>query len=192
MKKQVLITAIIIFTTLLSFGQEQLNINTIKSNLKWNCDYAFYFGGHYGDVKLKEGFFIKTNNVITGGTFIIDLNSITNTDIENEEANTGLIEHIKNEDFFNVAKYPSAKLVITKTKYDDNEQLKIYANLTIKGITKPIDFQAKINYEAKTLTTKLKIDRTLWNINYKSKSAMDDLKNTAIADGISFEITLAL
>ncbi|WP_375239313.1 hypothetical protein [Aurantibacter sp.] len=59
MKKHVLISVITIFTTLLSFGQEQLNINTTKSILKWQCDYAFYIGGHYGNVSFKEGYFIK-------------------------------------------------------------------------------------------------------------------------------------
>ncbi|WP_375239314.1 YceI family protein, partial [Aurantibacter sp.] len=57
--------------------------------------------------------------------------------MENSEANTGLIEHLKNEDFFNVKQFPNAKLVITKTQYHNNKELKIYAELTIKGITKP-------------------------------------------------------
>jgi polyisoprenoid-binding protein YceI len=198
MKKLLVLTVIAICTFLTSYGQskalgqEELDINTKTSVIKWSCDYAFYFGGHDGDIFFKEGYFIKSNGLITGGTFIIDLNSITNNDIEEEEPRNGLIEHLKNEDFFNVTRYPTAKLVITKTRYHDQSSLQIFANLTIKGVTKPIDFQAKINYDTKTLNTKFKIDRTLWGINFKSKSSMDKLKESAIADGIGFNVSLQL
>ena len=47
--------------------------------------------------------------------------------------------------------------------------MKIYADLTIKGITLPIDFQAEVDYDNALMTTRFKIDRMRWGINYNSK-----------------------
>ena len=167
--------------------EERLKIDTNKSELKWSGEYAFYFGGHDGIISFKEGYFIKTNDVISGGEFIIDMTSIVCNDIEDEEANDGLVGHLKNEDFFNVEKFKTAKLVITSVDYHDNSHMKIYANLTIKGITLPINFRAEVDYEAQQMTTKFKIDRQRWGIDYNSK-----LRDGAIADGIGFEAILSL
>ncbi|MFY0602488.1 MAG: YceI family protein [Flavobacteriaceae bacterium] len=168
-------------------AQEKLKINTAKSSLQWFGYYTFYFGGHNGDINFKEGYFLKTGNMITGGEFIIDMNSITSKDIENPKANKSLVNHLKNEDFFDVSKHSEAKLVITKVQYHDTTHMKVYANLTIKGITKSIEFQAEVNFEKKQMTTKFKIDRTRWGINYNSK-----MKDGAISDAIGFEVTLSL
>ena len=185
MKKCILFITITLCSMCFSIAQEKLNINTTKSNIKWSCDYAFYFGGHYGDVKFKEGHFIKTNETITGGEFIVDLNTITNTDIEDERGNKSLVKHIKNEDFFEVNKFPEAKIVITKTRYHNQRSFKGYAIMTIKGISQPIEFQAELDFDTKTMTTKFKIDRTLWGIIYGSS-----LKDKGISDAIGFEVSI--
>lgn len=192
--KKILLNFLFVFTLSMTINaQEQLNINTSKSNIKWSCDYAFYFGGHFGEVKFKDGYFIKTLGKITSGEFTINLNSIVTQDMDNEKANQSLTDHLKNEDFFNVNQYPTAKLSITKTKYHNDTQLKVYANLTIKGVTKPISFQAEIDYEKKLMTTKFKIDRTLWNIIYGSKSnTSEKAKNSIISDAIGFEVSFGL
>lgn len=187
MRTRNLLTAFLFLSIINVFAQETLNINTANSELKWSGDYTFYFGGHYGTIDFKKGYFIKTNNVITGGEFIIDMNSIKCLDIENEEAKTGLEEHLKNEDFFDVKNHSTAKLVITKVEYHDNIKMKIHANLTIKGVTKPVTFQAEVDYSKKQMTTKFKIDRMLWGINYNS-----DIRNSAISDAIGFEVKLSL
>ena len=59
------------------------------------------------------------------------------------------------------------------------------ANLTIKGVTKPIKFWPIIDAEKKRMVAKIKIDRTLWGITYNNK-----LKNKAISDAIEFEAVL--
>ena len=199
MKKQISLIACIICCMLLTGAQnalldsqKKLNINTASSEVKWSADYAFYFGGHYGTIEFSEGHFIKTGDVITGGEFIIDMHSIKNTDIDKEDANASLVEHLKNEDFFDVEKFPTAKLVITNVIYHDQTHMKIVANLTIKGVTKPVDFQAEVDFKSKSMSTRFKIDRTRWDINYGSKSVTDSLKDSVISDAIGFEVTLRL
>ena len=168
-------------------AQEKIEINITKSTIKWIGEYTFYFGGHDGFIKFTKGHFIKTGDVITGGEFIIDMNSITNTDIKTKKGNESLVSHLKEPDFFDVKKHPLAKLIITNVEYFKDESMRIHANLTLKGITKPIQFNATPNYQEKSLTTRFKIDRREWNVSYKSK-----IKNSAISDAIGFEVTLSL
>ncbi|WP_299113645.1 YceI family protein [uncultured Winogradskyella sp.] len=187
MKKLALLIVFTITTFLFTNAQEKLKIDTSKSALKWSGEYSFYFGGHNGTINFKEGYFEKTDDVISGGEFIIDMNSIICLDIENEDGNTSLVNHLKDEDFFDVKKFPTATLSITRVQYHNNTNMKVYADLTIKGITLPVNFQAEINYEKQQMTTKFKIDRQRWGIDYNSK-----LRDGAIADGIGFEVKLSI
>ncbi len=171
----------------ISNAQEKLNINTSKSTIKWIGELTFHFGGHDGFIEFKEGYFIKTGDVITGGEFIIDMNSITNTDIKEKRGKDSLVKHLMEPDFFDVEKYPLAKLAITSVEYFEDNSMRIHANFTLKGITKPIRFNATPNYHEKSLSTKFKIDRKDWNVTYKSK-----FKNGAISDAIGFEVTINL
>ncbi|WP_298417784.1 YceI family protein [uncultured Kordia sp.] len=185
MKKYILL--FVVFTTFITVNaQDMLPINTSKSDIKWSCDYSFYFSGHYGFVKFKQGYFTKTNDKITSGSFTIDLNTIQATDME-ADGNKGLTNHLKDPDFFEVVKYPTATLVITAISYHDATSFEAKADLTIKGITQPIKFQAELDFEKKTMKTKFKIDRTRWGISYNSK-----LKDNAISDAIGFDVTLSL
>jgi len=168
------------------YQQEQLPISISKSDIKWSCDYSFYFSGHFGFVKFKEGYFTKADGKISGGTFTIDLHTLKATDM-NTDGNKGLTDHLKDSDFFEVTKFPTAILVITSVSYHDATGFKAKADLTIKGITQPVEFQAELDFEKKTMKTKFKIDRTRWGINYNSK-----LKDKAISDAIGFEVTLSL
>jgi polyisoprenoid-binding protein YceI len=187
MKTRILLLVITLATILHVNSQEKLTVDVSKSEMKWSGDYTFYFGGHHGTIDFKEGYFIKENEVISGGEFIIDMNSIICLDIENEDGNKGLVDHLKDPDFFDVTNFETAKLVIKRVQYHDNTKMKIFADLTIKGITNPISFQAEVDYEEKIMTTRFKIDRMLWGVSYNSK-----MKDGAISDGIGFEVKLSL
>ncbi|MCD2258803.1 YceI family protein [Psychroserpens luteolus] len=187
MKTRMLLLITAICTLSFSYAQEKLAIDTSKSELKWFGEYTFYFGGHNGAINFKNGHFIKTGDIITGGEFTIDMNSITCDDIKTADANESLVNHLKDPDFFDVAKFPEAKLKITNVTYHDPTHMKIFANLTIKGITLPIEFQAEVDFAKEQMTTRFKIDRMRWGINYNSK-----LRDGAISDAIGFEVTLNL
>ncbi len=187
MKKTLITFLLIAGISLAQAQQQKLPINVSKSNVHWYGYYTFYFGGHDGNIKFKEGYFLKTGDVITGGQFTIDMNSINSTDIKDSKANKSLVNHLKNDDFFNVSKHPEAKLVITKVKYHDPTHIQVEAEMTIKNITNSVKFQAEVNFEIKQLTTKFKIDRMLWGISYNSK-----MRDGAISDAIGFEVILSL
>jgi len=187
MKTHILTLLFVLISISITNAQKHLNIDTSKSELKWSGEYAFYFGGHYGTINFTEGYFIKTNDVITGGKFIIDMTSIKCDDIESKEGKESLVNHLKDPDFFDVATYKTSELTITRVEYHNSTQMKIHAALTIKGITKAVSFQAEVDFEKQEMTTKFKIDRMLWDISYNSK-----MRDGAIADGIGFEVKLSL
>ena len=69
---------------------------------------------------------------------------------------------------------------------------KIVADLTIKDITRPISFMAEVDINGANFvaSAELNIDRTKWDIKYKSGSIFKDLGDKAILDEIKFEIFL--
>jgi len=155
-------------------------------------------GEHNGTVNLSEGSLTVKEGSVTGGTFLIDLNTIVNNDLENENMNAKLVGHLKSPDFFDVANYPAAKFEITGIKKYESEVKdgfipthKVEGNLTMKGITRNISFPAKIEVKENKITAisdEFSIDRTLWNVNFKSKKVFAELKDNFIGDLIHLKI----
>lgn len=188
MRKQITILIIALATTFTTLGQTEeqtVKLNVATSSINWYGYYLFYFGGHEGTVQFKDGEFKHVNGKLTGGSFVIDMTTISSTDIENKKGRDGLDKHLKNQDFFETNKYPLAKVVITHVDYETATRVKIYADMTIKGKTKPINFRAEIDIPNKKITTKFKIDRTRWGVEFNH-----DVKDNAISDAIGFEVTL--
>lgn len=159
-------------------------INTSKSIINWEGSMLFSFGGHHGTVNFKEGNLTFTNDKITGGYFIADMNTIKNTD---GDYSSDLVNHLKNEDFFNVGVHPTATLKIVKSEYYDNGTIRMDGELTIKGITKKLNFEAILNSSKNLMTARMKIDRTDWNIMYGAKGVVN-VKDHAISDAIVFNV----
>ncbi|TLX74683.1 YceI family protein [Labilibacter sediminis] len=167
---------------------QEFKANTAKSTIKWEGKKIG--GAHDGHISLKEGTFTVKNNQITSGTFVIDMNSMTNDDIESDEYRGKLIGHLKSDDFFGVNKYPTAKLVITKSGKFKNNAATVTGDLTIKGKTLPIEFEVKRSN--KTYISMLTIDRAKYDIRYGSKSFFDNLGDKVIYDDFTLEINLVV
>lgn len=142
-------------------------------------------GKHEGIFKINEGTLLVKNNSLSGGNFIINMQSLTNLDLAANAENKGKLEgHLKSPDFFDVEKYPTAKFEITSVEpytADSSTKLKdathlIKGNLTLKDSTKNISFPAKITIDANTAVASadFNIDRTLWGINYKGPGNPED------------------
>ncbi|MFD1292316.1 YceI family protein [Lutibacter holmesii] len=158
--------------------------NTETSTLKWKGYKPT--GSHDGAVAIKEGSLIVSEGALTGGSFTFDMTAITVLDIPaEEESNAKLVGHLKNKDFFDVENNPTASFAITSV-----EGATVKGNLTIKEITKPIEFAAVLaetESGIEFIGDTFKIDRTKFGIEYKSKSIFDDLKDKFIDD--EFEIS---
>ena len=150
-------------------------------------------GKHTGTVKIKNGTITTDGGMLTGGSFDIDVNSITCTDLEGEYAGK-LVGHLKSDDFLGAASYPTATFVITKAIPQDTKgNYKILGNLTIKGTTKEVKFFANVA-EANGMVNasgKITIDRSEFNMKYGSGSFFDGLGDKTIYDEFDLQISLA-
>lgn len=145
-------------------------------------------GSHTGTFKITEGALNIADGKLAGGTFTIDINSLNNVDMASDPKQKEKLEgHLKSPDFFDVAKYPTAKFEITAVEpfvagSDSNMKVLegatniIKGNLTLKDVTKNISFPAKVTADATTAAASadFDIDRTLWGMNYKGPNNPQD------------------
>ncbi|HTB99425.1 MAG TPA: YceI family protein [Ferruginibacter sp.] len=164
-------------------------VDLVQSSLKWIGKKVT--GEHIGNVKISNGSLTVNNNSIMGA-FDIDLSSITSTDVTDPASNAKLIGHLKSEDFFSVTKFPKASFVISTVKLKEKDQYDITGNLTIKGVTNPIAFLATIKIDANTVTatSKITIDRTKYDIKFRSTSFFSDLGDKAIDNNFILDLKL--
>ncbi|HSJ12714.1 MAG TPA: YceI family protein, partial [Gillisia sp.] len=144
---------------------------------------------------IAEGTFHANDSIVESGTFVIDMASINVTDLEGDDK-ANLEHHLKGTvegkegDFFNINEFPQAKFEVTGIS-QVNGQSMLQGNLTMKGETKNVEFPVNIdlNGEEIVLTSEtFTIDRTKWNINFKSKSVFDSLGDNFINDEIELTI----
>lgn len=149
-----------------------------KSKVLWNT--GKMMGGHFGYFLFQSGNleFSPAGEPIRG-TFHMDMNSIRTSDNPDEAGGKKKDAELRGKDFFASDQYPVATMVVKKiTRIGSSPDFTVAGDLTIKGITKPIEFTATINTKNNTchITANVDISRQLWNIHSKPQSiAMDFL-----------------
>ncbi len=174
-------------------GSATYIVNTDRSVIKWKGSKPT--GQHNGILRVKEGNLIVRDGKIVGGEITLDMNSITNLDMD-EEGRAKLERHLKTGDFFETDKYPTGTFQILKVTPDTAKAANYYSimgNLTLKDIRKSVTLSANviINQNFVTaVTPDFTIDRTQWGINFKS-TAIGALADEAIHDEIGLLISLS-
>ncbi len=165
--------------------KETKTVDVIKSEIKWVGKKVL--GSHDGQIKLQSGELQFEKGKLIGGTLIIDMNTITCTDLQGDTADK-LVGHLNSDDFFGVSDHPTARLSIIKVTPKDGNVYTIDANATIKGITQAIQFDAIVGDNSATAT--ISIDRTKHNIKYGSGSFFDNLGDKTIYDEFEMQVDL--
>lgn len=184
-----LILFVLFGISVVSYSQTELDVVTGDSKVQWTGTKVI--GLHQGLVSIKEGKVKMKNHKLVGGYFIIDMTTIVCTDIPDSDPipKKKLENHLKGEDFFDVAKYPTAKFEIdeVRTHPDNTAKILVLGNLTIKGITK----RWKIEVEPTTQTDRLfiaqadlRFDRQQFGVSYKG------LKDELVHDMVRLNIVL--
>lgn len=166
------------------------SIDLEASNIIWRARRVAY--GHIGTLKIKYGKFEVTNQIINGGEFKIDMNTIDNLDLEDPKMKNKLLNHLRSKDFFNIKKYPEVYFKITKIQKQTSGEYAVTGDLTIKGITNEIFFPANFEIDATKLkvTAEVTFDRTKFKVRYGSGSFFDNLGDKLIYDDVNLEISL--
>jgi polyisoprenoid-binding protein YceI len=169
---------------------ETFKVDTKNSSIAWVAGKVG--GSHEGIIKLSSGNLVFEGNNLKSGAFAIDMASMTITDLKGT-ANRSLMNHLKGEDFFAVTKHPTSTFELTNVSATGTNRVNVSGNLTIKGITHPITFPATIKKQKNAVAAVakgIKVDRTKYDIKYRSKSFFGDIGDKAIDD--EFEIAINL
>lgn len=172
-------------------GESVYTVDTGNSNLRWTGRKVT--GSHYGTVKLASGRLVldESGNIVRG-EFDIDLETISVEDIKDPEDNLKLTNHLKDDDFFGVQNHRFAKFVIRNATKENDDSYTLTGDLTIKGITHPITFTAKISEIDGAIKglADVRVDRTLWGIRYGSGKFFENLGNRLIYDEFDVKVEL--
>jgi len=150
-----------------------------------------FAGQHTGTIDFSRTDMKFENNKLVSANFDVDMESIKCTDLEGDMA--GKLEgHLKAADFFGVQNHPIASFKSTKIESVGGSGYNITGNMTIKGITKAIKFQAKMatSGDHVTANARINVDRTKYGIKYKSKNMFEGLGDNFIYDDFSLSINI--
>ena len=190
MKKKVLSIAFALVFGFAATATEPIDgkkkeVNAETSTVTWK-GYKFA-GSHTGNMTLKSGTLVFDEEKLTGGEFVVDMTTLTSTDLEGEYK--GKLEgHLKSDDFFGVTAHPTAKLVFTTVTASGKNSYEVTGDLTLKGVTKSVTLDVSV-YGSKATAT-LKVDRTNYDIHYGSTNFTDTLKDKAIYDEFDLVVDL--
>lgn len=169
--------------------------NVSESSIEWKGFKPT--GTHNGTVNIESGVFHVDNGVLQSGTFLIDMKSISSTDVEGDQKKN-LDAHLmgtvagKEGDFFNVNKFPTGVFEITGSTTENGKTM-LSGNLALKGIKHNVTFPVTVSQDGDMMTfasEAFTIDRTKWGINYGSKSVFDNLGDKFINDDMELKITI--
>jgi polyisoprenoid-binding protein YceI len=164
---------------------QKFKIVSAKSNIDWVGKKVT--GAHNGTISVKDGELILDAGKLIGGKFVVDTASIKVLDITDPVTNAQLVGHLASDDFFSTEKHPEAVLEIVSISGNH-----VKSNLTIKGITHPVNFDATLNATGDTLTAtgKLVIDRTKYGMKFRSGNFFKDLGDTLIHNDFELNVSI--
>ncbi|MEZ5071575.1 MAG: YceI family protein [Bacteroidales bacterium] len=189
MKRMHLLTALILTAGFAVASAQTYTADTQSSKLNWTGQKVT--GTHTGTVSLASGEFTIKDGKVASGTFKINMNSITSTDLaDNADMAGKLVGHLKSDDFFGTEAHPTSTFTITGSTAIAGGNATVTGDLTIKGVTHPVTFKAVLADAdgGKNIYGNIVVDRTLYDVKYGSGKFFEGLADRTIYD----EFTIAL
>lgn len=161
-------------------------IISAQSNIEWIGGKVT--GEHNGTIDIREGQLTLSDNKLVAGKFIIDTTSIKILDVTDPGTNAQFAGHLASDDFFSSEKYPTAVFEITSV----TDNYHIEGDLTIKGITHPIAFDASITNDGDVIkaTGKIVVDRTRYEMKFRSGNFFQNLGDTLIYNDFNLKVNI--
>lgn len=169
-------------------------IDPAQSSLIWKAG-KLIGGGHEGTLAIKSGEIAIAGGKITGGEFIVDMNSLTNADLAPGEGKEDLETHLKSSEFFDAALFPEGKFTIasaTEVSGVPGATHNVTGNLTLKDVTKSVVIPVSMKFDDNNLeanTPAFVINRTDWGVKYGS-GLLGTPQDKIIKDEVGLEISL--
>ena len=153
----------------------RMSVSPTSSSVTWEGKKVT--GSHSGDIQVQSGFITAEKGLITGATVIIDMTSINTTDLEGGSKES-LDGHLKSDDFFGVAQFPTAQFELTSinpVRSTDGMNFAANGTVTIKGRTEEVSFPVKVvmGNDAASISGEITLDRSKFDVRFRSKSFFD-------------------
>ncbi len=181
--------------TTLTLEDRTYRVDTSQSKIEWTGRNPN--STHFGTIGISTGEIIVQSGDITGA-FDIDMNTITNTNLEGDELQPILISHLKSDDFFLVKRFPTATFKIHRASSVEKPFLtcpnyEIKGALSMRGVKADQNFMATISRTPENgiaAEAHFDIDRTRWNIIYGSTRFFEHLGMHLVFDMISIQVRI--
>lgn len=170
---------------------DEMIIDTDSSVVHW---LGTKFGGrgrHSGEIRMAPGTIRLGGTALVSGTITLPLASLTVTDIPVWEPvpRNRLRRHLLDADFFDAERFPVATLELQRAVRSGPGRLKVEAQLTMHGVTRPIIFDAVLELPPEagvSASAYFRINRHHWGLSYRGSQLGNDL----VDDDITFRVRL--
>ncbi len=188
MKKLVLVLLSLILVQAVAFA-DSYAVKADVSEVKWTATKVT--GKHFGKINVVSGTVEFAEGLFSGGEAVIDTTSLTVEDLQGS-GKEKLTKHLKNADFFDVEQFSTAAIKITEVKPAGDNLYDVTADLTIKDITQPVNFQAKVEKTEAgvTASASIAVDRTAYDIRYGSGKFFENLGDKTIHDTFTLDVSV--
>ena len=169
--------------------QDHYSVDNKKSKITWTGEKVT--GKHTGDISISKGIISLDHGNIAAASFEVDMNTITNNDIESEKYNKMLVDHLNGADFFDVKKYPVASFKMLKAKQTTKAHI-VNGELTIKDKVQPVTATLNLEQNETGLVVRgeMVFDRTKFGIVYKSGNFFESLGDKMIHDEVKLQFEI--
>jgi len=172
------------------------DIDIAQSRVLWTGRNAG--SAHSGAVSVASGWLDVLPGPAASGEFTLDMDSIADTDIPDSTLARVLNAHLKSDDFFDTARYPTATFQLRHVTFNCHGRpgsinADVDGALTLKGITAELAFPALIQAlpgGALSAEAHFDIDRTRWNVIYGSGKFYEKLGKHLVYDNISLSLRI--
>jgi len=149
---------------------------------------------HTGSIRVSGGALMVNQGRLLRGTVLIDMQSITVTDLADGGERSDLEGHLKHADFFDADQYPVGEFTFEEVLPSNLPDFNwvVSGTLTMKGKTNPVNIPVKITVHDDELVAQspsFSINRTQWGINFRS-SLLGTAKDKLIQDVIVLSLRL--
>ena len=153
--------------------------------------------GHNGTIQFTDGDLQVRGNMVVGGSATVDMKTIKATDIADPSNHAKFVGHMSSADFFDAPAFPTSTFKINSITpiagaAADANNATIAGDMTIKGVTQPVSFPAKVGVKngVAAATGKVTIDRTKFGLKYGSKSFFESIGDKAINDEFTLDFNV--
>lgn len=154
-----------------------------QSIVQWSGS-KIVWGSHEWIINIQSGEIIIQDNTFVSGFVVIDMQTISSTDLEGK-SKEGLDKHLKEEDFFDVLNHPTASIEVTWVQPISEDTYTFTSNMTILWVTNPEEFVGSVFNTDNTITLQTSII-----LNKDDYGIASGFKWAALKDEIPLEIVV--